>query len=74
MLNDEFMYLEGLAVEVGNLLKVVKRILKEKQDNLGTEGEILWLEKLMYRLAGVVKMLMIGVTVQVRKCMDNKRG
>ena len=52
---------------MSNLLAAVKGYLKQREDNLGTEWEILWIEKVVCRITGLVKMLMVNVTAQIKK-------
>jgi len=59
--------LEGLAVEIANLTGAIKTYLKQRDDNIGTEWELLWVEKLVCTIIGVVKMLMVNLTAQIKK-------
>jgi hypothetical protein len=65
--HDQFIFLEGLAVEVASLLAAVKSYLAQREDNLGTEWEILWVEKVICRLTGLVKILMVNIAGQLSK-------
>ena len=55
------MFIEGLAVEIANLLTAVRDYFKKREDNLGVECELLWVEKLVCRIVGLIKMLMVRV-------------
>jgi hypothetical protein len=65
--HDQFIFLEGLAVEVASLLAAVKAYLAQREDNLGNEWEILWVEKVICRLTGLVKILMVNIAGQLSK-------
>jgi hypothetical protein len=52
--------MEGLALEVANLLLAVREYLNKREDNLGMEWEVVWVEKVVCRVIGVIKMLMVA--------------
>ncbi len=49
------------------MLAAVKAYMGQREDNLGTEWEILWVEKVICRLTGLVKILMVNIAGQLNK-------
>lgn len=49
------------------MLSAVRQYLAKREDNLGMEWEVVWVEKVVCRVTGLVKMLMVSVTAQIRK-------
>lgn len=59
MRHDHFIFWEGAAVSAVNYVRRIGRFLSLHEDNIGSEMELLFLEREMWRLGNVIKYMSV---------------